>query len=267
MKLLGASLVKCRYLTSFSISSNPIGDWGLYYILKLFMNRHRNIYKHYPKPSRIHCLLPDEPAIDMEMYSQMLPSSTPASPIRPTFSWLHIYPPRQLPGPIFLPSTKFTFVIVKESNGRKASPQFDDEAPVRFPNSNQKSVVFQKRDAYDSEDSEYEDDDDIDDEQAIISVSSHFNETLQSKISDDNRGLDDLNEDQFHAYFNRSLSMKDDKLVILPLFRSKRHAVNKNRYDEIHRDILADDNQVEDTEQDGNKAQYETEDEFSMSEE
>lgn len=63
IKLLSSSLIKCRYLSCFSINNNPIGDWGVYYILRTLLNRHRQLYSRFPMPSAIFILPPDDPSL------------------------------------------------------------------------------------------------------------------------------------------------------------------------------------------------------------
>ena len=42
--LLSELLVKLPYLESLSLSHNPIKDIGLYYLLKVILNKHRKVY-------------------------------------------------------------------------------------------------------------------------------------------------------------------------------------------------------------------------------
>ena len=62
--MLAKSMHRCRFLQRLSISFNPIGDIGAYYLLRATMNPHRKARRSLPRPPELLSLEGDEGNID-----------------------------------------------------------------------------------------------------------------------------------------------------------------------------------------------------------
>jgi hypothetical protein len=176
-------------------------------------------------------------------------------------SWENIYSPRLLPYPILQPSTKFTFVIVKEKSYKLTGAR-------KLGDLDSKSSFLDDKNEFDSDEGEYYENDDFYDDPMDLSGSSPFHdnpvrESIKRK-SDEILGLYNINEDQFDSYF--SINRPDDKSLILGLFKSSKNGNNKDPYMSRLDKIVTDEENKGEGETSAN-IDHESDDEFSMSEE
>jgi hypothetical protein len=234
VKLLATALSRCRYLTSLSLSSNPIGDWGVYHVLKALLNRHRWLYSRFPKPSRIQCLSADH---------RLLKKSSLILP----FTY---YPPRQLPCAVIQSSTRFSFVVIEDRPRALKLTRDDDTNRSRLPTDARLSNPSAMDEDEDNDDEEEEYEDEIENSEELMSITSHYIGSMNTRSSNSLTSQAPRQSNKLSMKNPRSI---DPKNLILNIFRNSKDAKTSSSKDKLDDEAYANDSDFDDT--------------FSMSEE
>eukprot|EP01035_Chromulina_nebulosa_P019596 gene19596-25500_t len=248
MKLLTNALKKSIHLHTLTISHNNIGDWGLYYLTKLLINRRRSVYNQIPTPSDIFTISKEDFSIivniiDPNGLSKVLESTDLNMKIKQSDIPAQFYTSTDRLA-ICVPVTKKFDKRLNKQPSMNSSYSLTNEDNEGITRDNNESALL----------NDYEDYDDDNDNQTILTLASKLSKTnFMKSYNNETKSLDDFEEYLSITEISESLTnqqnlnnrINQNKLILI-LFQSHSKKSKKVIDDVVSVDSVIDEDIDED---------------------